>query len=74
MDSRLPLFPLNGTLAADSDPVRGVALLPAVPAEGETRAPLATLRLLPADLPRQDRLVLRMEPPSTFAAEFVRCR
>ena len=73
VDSRLPLFPLNGTLAADGDPVQGVVLLPASSAEG-TPAPLAILRLLPADSPRLDRLVLRMEPPATFAAEFVRCR
>lgn len=73
VDSRLPPFPLNGTLAADGDPVQGVALLPDGPVEG-TPAPLATLRLLPADSPRLDRLILRMEPPATFAAEFVRCR
>ncbi|PWC76120.1 lysozyme inhibitor LprI family protein [Azospirillum sp. TSH64] len=73
VDARLPQFPLNGTLATDGDPLRGVALLPAGPAEG-TPAPLATLRLLPADSPRLDRLVLRMQPPATFAAEFVRCR
>lgn len=73
VDSRLPQFPLNGMLAADGDPVQGMALLPAGPAEG-TPAPLATLRLLPADSPRLDRLVLRMLPPATFAAEFVRCR
>lgn len=73
VDSRLPLFPLNGTLAGDDDPVQGVALLPAGPAEGAP-VPVATLRLLPADSPRLDRLVLRMQPPATFAAEFVRCR
>ncbi|PWC82026.1 hypothetical protein TSH100_25120 [Azospirillum sp. TSH100] len=73
VDSRLPLFPLNGTLAGDGDPVQGIPLLPAGPAEGAP-APLATLRLLPADSPRLDRLILRMEPPATFAAELVRCR
>jgi hypothetical protein len=68
---------LDGTLAADGDPVQGVALLPAAPSEGapaQAAAPLATLRLLPADSPRFDRLILRMEPPASFAAEFVRCR
>ncbi|KAA0574723.1 lysozyme inhibitor LprI family protein [Azospirillum sp. Sh1] len=85
VEPRLQLFPLDGTLAADGDPVQGVALLPAGPVDGAqpeaaagtapgTRAPLATLRLLPADSPRFDRLILRMEPPAGFAAEFVRCR
>ena len=85
VEPRLQLFPLNGTLAADGDPVQGVALLPAGPVDGAqpeatagsapaTLAPLATLRLLPADSPRFDRLILRMEPPASFAAEFVRCR
>ncbi|SMF75548.1 Protein of unknown function [Azospirillum oryzae] len=85
VEPRLQLFPLDGTLAADEDPVQGVALLPAAPTEGPqadatagsapaTPAPLATLRLLPADSPRFDRLILRMEPPASFAAEFVRCR
>lgn len=79
VEPRLQLFPLNGTLAADGDPVQGVALLPAAPSEGaqaqaQVAAPLATLRLLPADSPRFDRLILRMEPPAGFAAEFVRCR
>lgn len=85
VEPRLQLFPLDGTLAADGDPVQGVALLPAAPVEGAqpgapagaapaTPAPLANLRLLPADSPRFDRLILRMEPPASFAAEFVRCR
>ncbi|GLR78599.1 DUF1311 domain-containing protein [Azospirillum oryzae] len=85
VEPRLQLFPLDGTLAADGDPVQGVALLPAGPVDGAqpeaaagtapgTQAPLATLRLLPADSPRFDRLILRMEPPAGFAAEFVRCR
>ncbi len=85
VEPRLQLFPLDGTLAADGDPVQGVALLPAGPVDGAqpeaaagtapgTREPLATLRLLPADSPRFDRLILRMEPPASFAAEFVRCR
>lgn len=77
VEPRMQLFPLDGTLAADGDPVQGVALLPAAPSEGaqaQAAAPLATLRLLPADSPRFDRLILRMEPPASFAAEFVRCR
>ncbi|WP_434619438.1 lysozyme inhibitor LprI family protein [Azospirillum sp. B2RO_4] len=77
VEPRLQLFPLDGTLAADGDPVQGVALLPTAPTEGAQAggtAPLATLRLLPADSPRFDRLILRMEPPASFAAEFVRCR
>jgi uncharacterized protein YecT (DUF1311 family) len=77
VEPRLKLFPLDGTLAADGDPVQGVALLPAGPVDGAQAggvAPLATLQLLPADSPRFDRLILRMEAPASFAAEFVRCR
>ncbi|MBK1841753.1 DUF1311 domain-containing protein [Azospirillum sp. YIM B02556] len=76
VDPRVPQFPLTGRLAAEGDPVQSVAVQPAEP-DGtmeEAPAPLAILRLLPADSARFDRLVLRMAPPSTFAAEFVRCR
>ncbi|BAI72070.1 hypothetical protein AZL_014320 [Azospirillum sp. B510] len=73
VDTRLPPFPLEGTLTADGDPVQGIDLLAAGPVEG-TPPRLATLRLLPADSPRFDRLLLRLEPPATFAAEFLRCR
>ncbi|MBY6263302.1 DUF1311 domain-containing protein [Azospirillum sp. 412522] len=76
VDPRVPQFPLAGRLAAEGDPVQKVAIQPVQP-EGaleEPPAPLATLQLLPADTARFDRLILRMAPPSTFAAEFVRCR
>ncbi|CAO3422850.1 lysozyme inhibitor LprI family protein [Azospirillum endophyticum] len=75
VDPRVPQFPLTGRLAAEGDPIQKVAVQPVQP-EGttEAEAPLATLRLLPADSARFDRLILRMAPPSTFAAEFIRCR
>lgn len=76
VDARLPQFPLEGTLAADADPTREMAVLPAADQSAADAAgrPVATLRLLPADSARFDRLVLRMAPPATFAAEFLRCR
>jgi len=67
IDPRVPGLPIEGRLAAEGDPVKGVA----VAAES---GPLGTLRLVPAETPRLDRLVLRLEPPATFAATFVRCR
>lgn len=76
VDERVPQFPLTGRLPADGDPVQEVTVQPLQP-EGAAEAaeqPLATLRLLPADSARFDRLILRMAPPATFAAEFVRCR
>ncbi len=77
VDARVPQFPLTGLLPADGDPVQEVPVQPLPPAEGATEAapaPLASLRLLPADSARFDRLILRMAAPATFAAEFVRCR
>lgn len=77
VDARVPQFPLTGRLPADGDPVEQVPVQPLQPAEGATEAaaaPLASLRLLPADSARFDRLILRMAAPATFAAEFVRCR
>lgn len=77
VDARVPQFPLTGRLPAEGDPLQEVPVQPLPPAEGATEtapAPLATLRLLPADSARFDRLVLRMAAPATFAAEFVRCR
>ncbi|PWC32431.1 lysozyme inhibitor LprI family protein [Azospirillum sp. TSO35-2] len=81
VDSRLPLFPLDGALAAGGDPQQGVALTRNAPpaAEGTATAePVSeasvSLRILPADSRGLDRLLLRMAPPATFAAEFVRCR
>ncbi|CAO3406687.1 lysozyme inhibitor LprI family protein [Azospirillum largimobile] len=76
VDARVSQFPLTGRLPADGDPVQEVTVQP-LPPEGAAEAaeqPLATLRLLPADSARFDRLILRMAPPATFAAEFVRCR
>lgn len=76
VDARVSQFPLTGRLPADGDPVQEVTVQPLQP-EGAAEAaeqPLATLRLLPADSARFDRLILRMAPPATFAAEFVRCR
>lgn len=77
VDARVPQFPLAGRLPAEGDPVEQVPVQPLQPAEGAADAapaPLATLRLLPADSARFDRLILRMAAPATFAAEFVRCR
>ncbi|ANC91290.1 DUF1311 domain-containing protein [Azospirillum humicireducens] len=77
VDARVPEFPLTGRLPTEGDPVQQVPVQPLQPAEGATDAvpaPLATLRLLPADSARFDRLILRMAAPATFAAEFVRCR
>lgn len=76
VDPRIPQFPLTGRLAAESDPVQKVAVQPVQPEGPAEEAPvsLATVQLLPADSARFDRLILRMAPPSTFAAEFVRCR
>ncbi|CAO3445358.1 lysozyme inhibitor LprI family protein [Azospirillum largimobile] len=77
VDARVPQFPLTGRLPAEGDPVQEVSVQPLQPAEGAAEAapaPLATLRLLPADSARFDRLILRMGAPATFAAEFVRCR
>ncbi|KAA0581418.1 DUF1311 domain-containing protein [Azospirillum sp. B21] len=77
VDPRVPQFPLTGRLPAEGDPVQEVPVQPLPPAEGATEAapaPLASLRLLPADSARFDRLILRMAAPATFAAEFVRCR
>ena len=76
VDARVPQFPLTGRLPADGDPLDQVPVQPLLP-EGATEAApaaLATLRLLPADSVRFDRLILRMAAPATFAAEFVRCR
>lgn len=67
IDPRVPGLPIEGRLAADGDPVKGAALT----AES---GPLGSLHLVPAETPRLDRLVLRLEPPATFAATFVRCR
>ncbi|MBP2227464.1 hypothetical protein J2847_000744 [Azospirillum agricola] len=67
VDPRLPVFPIEGRLAADADPAEGVAVT------GEN-GPVGSLRLEAAETPRLDRLVLRLAPPATFAATFVRCR
>lgn len=67
VDPRVPGFPIAGTLTGDGDPGQGAALV----VDG---APAGSLRLEAAETPRLDRLVLRMAPPATFAATFVRCR
>lgn len=67
-DPRIPGFPIEGRLAADTNPTQGVAL---VDADGATTG---TLTLEPAQTSRLDLVELRMAPPATFAATFVRCR
>ncbi|SMH59673.1 lysozyme inhibitor LprI family protein [Azospirillum agricola] len=67
VDPRLPFFPIEGRLAADTDPAEGMTVT------GEN-GPVGSLRLEAAETPRLDRLVLRLAPPATFAATFVRCR
>lgn len=75
IDPRVPGPPIMGRLAADGDPIKGAALTAAETGAAETGvAALGSLRLVPAETPRLDRLVLRLEPPATFAATFVRCR
>ncbi|MCG5242105.1 lysozyme inhibitor LprI family protein [Azospirillum doebereinerae] len=67
IDPRVPGFPIEAGLTADSDPGQGATLTTA-------NGPVGGLRLEAADTPRRDRLVLTLAPPATFAATFVRCR
>ncbi len=68
VDPRLPELPIEGRLAATTDFSQGVQL---VNVNGQ---PAAHLRLDAAETPRLDRLTLRLEAPSSFAATLVRCR
>lgn len=68
-DPRISGFPVEGKLAlAEGDPVQGMAF-------GADGAGIkGFLRLDAAEIPRLDRLFLRLEQPMAFGATFVRCR
>ncbi|MFD1623234.1 hypothetical protein [Azospirillum griseum] len=68
IDPRVPGLPIEGRLAATTEFSQGVQM---VGSNGQTKA---FLRLDAAETPRLDRLTIRLDPPSSFAATFVRCR
>lgn len=73
-DPRIAGLPVEGRVTVgDGDPGQGLAFRAEAP-QPDAAGIAGTLRLDAADVPRLDRLFLRLEKPIAFGATFVRCR
>lgn len=73
-DPRIAGLPVEGRVTVDDgDPAQGLAFHAEAP-QPDAASIAGTLRLDAADMPRLDRLFLRLDKPIAFGATFVRCR
>lgn len=73
-DPRIAGMPVEGrVMVEDGDLGQGLAFRAEAP-QPDAAGIAGTLRLGPADMPRLDRLFLRLDKPIAFGATFVRCR